>query len=590
MEKWFIKNSKDPSIDYKKLGINNVIYKILLNRDINTEEKIIKFLEPNLSNLNSPILLKDMVKSANFILNCINKNKKIRIIGDYDVDGVTSTYILYKGLEKLNADISFDIPHRVKDGYGIKVNLIDKAIDDNIDLIITCDNGIAAQEVVDYANSKNLDIIITDHHEVPKLDEKDVIPDAKGVIDPKQTNCNYPFEDICGAVVALKLIEYLFLIKGIEKEEFYESFLAYAAIATVCDVMPLVDENRIIVANGLEYLRKTKDVGLNALYEACEINPDKLDVYHLGFIIGPTINSSGRLESAKKAINLLLENDYSTAINLAKDLRNLNSQRQSLTNLAFEEIDNKIKDEDLLNKHNVLIVYKEGLNESILGIVAGKIKEKYYRPTAVLSDSNELIKGSGRSIEEYNMFEEFSKSKKFLTSFGGHKMACGLSLNKENLNSFIEDVDEKENLTKDDLIKKIYIDGQLSLKYINMQLVKSVDNLAPFGNGNSAPKFGAKNLNIVSIQILGKNKNFIKMVLMENNVKFTATLFEDGNLFLNNLARVYGRDKILELLKGRPSNVLIDIVFNLEINEYLGNSTIQLKIKSYRVTGEKYAR
>lgn len=594
MEKWFIKNSNDPGIDYKKLGINNVLYKILINRNIDTEEKIKSFLEPDLSNLNSPILLKDMVKASNYILNCISKKKKIRIIGDYDVDGVTSTYILYKGLKRINGNVSYDIPHRVQDGYGINNHLIDKAAADDIDLIITCDNGIAARDAIEYANSLNIDVIVTDHHEVPKIENsgvvEDSIPNAKAVIDPKQKECNYPFQEICGAVVALKLIEYLYLIKGIEKDEFYETFLPYAAIATICDVMPIIDENRIIVSKGIEYLKKSKDVGLIALFEACDINPDKLDVYHLGFIIGPTINSSGRLESAKKAIALLLEEDYSEAIKMAKELRALNSERQDLTNEAFEQIDEKITDEDLLNKHNVLILYKEGLNESILGIVAGKIKEKYYRPVAVLSDSNGIIKGSGRSIEEYDMFSEFSKSKHLLKSFGGHKMACGLSLERENLEKFIEDIDSKENLTKEDLIKKIYIDGQLSLKYISMQLAKNIESLAPFGNGNSAPKFGAKNLNIISLKVLGKNKNFIKMTLQENNVNFTATLFEDGNSFLSKLAKYYGKNAVLELLNGRPSNILIDIVFNLEINEYLGNSSIQLKIKNYRITGEKYAR
>lgn len=590
MERWFIKNKSDPGIDYKKLGINNVIYKILLNREINSEEEIKKFLKPDLSNLNSPILLKDMVKAANLILSHIAKKSNLRIIGDYDVDGVTSTYILYSGLDRIGAKVSYDIPHRVEDGYGINNNLIDRASQDGVNLIITCDNGVAARDAVIYAKSKGIDIVITDHHEVPKKVENnkeiDLIPEASAVIDPKQNSCSYPFEDICGAVVALKLIEYLFLIKGVDKEEFYENFLPFASLATVCDVMPLVNENRIIVSQGLKFLRESRHVGLNALMDASDIKKAEVDVYHLGFIIGPTINSSGRLESAKDALEILLEKDYDTALEKAKKLRELNYERQELTKKAFNVIDEKINRDKLLDKHKVLILYEEGLNESILGIVAGKIKEKYYRPTVVLSDSKDLIKGSGRSIEEYNMFEEFSKSKEYLAAFGGHKMACGLSLPLENLEAFIKDVDEKENLREEDLIRKIYIDGSLELKYISMNLVKEIENLAPFGNGNSSPKFGAKNLKIKTLNILGKNKNFLKMTLSQDNINYTAILFEDSEIFLNKLAKAYGREEVMALLQARPSNIFIDIVFNLDLNNFNGNVSIQLKIKSYRITGE----
>lgn len=590
MERWFIKNKNDPGIDYKKLGINNVIYKILLNREINTEEDIREFLDPSLSNLNSPILLKDMVKASNIILSHVSKKNEIRIIGDYDVDGVTSTYILYTGLKRIGAKVSYDIPHRVHDGYGINNNLIDKAYEDKVKCIITCDNGIAARDAVIYAKSKEMDIIITDHHEVPKIVENgkevEIIPDASSVIDPKQNSCSYPFKEICGAVVAFKLIEYLFLIKGVEKEEFYDSFLPYAAIATVCDVMSIINENRIIVSEGLKKLRETKDIGLNALIEAADIRKDEIDVYHLGFILGPTINSSGRLESAKEALELFLESDYSKALDKAKLLRDLNYERQVLTNEAFEVIDEKISREKLLDKHKVLIIYEEGLNESILGIVAGKIKEKYYRPSVVLSNSKDLIKGSGRSIEEYNMFEEFSKSKEYLKSFGGHKMACGLSLNLDDLDDFVKDVDEKESLTDKDLVRKVYIDGNLKLKYISMNLVREIESLAPFGNGNSAPKFGAKNLQIKSLNILGKNKNFLKMTLSQENINYTGILFEDSQVFLNKLASSYGREEVRALLNGRPSNIFIDIVFNLDLNNFNGNVSIQLKIKNYRVTGE----
>lgn len=590
MEKWFIKNKKDPGIDYSKFGLNKILYKILLNRDITTEEEIMSYLNPKLEDLHSPILLKDLIKASNIILQSISTNKKIRIIGDYDVDGVTATYILFKGLKRIGADVSYDIPHRVNDGYGLNKNLVKRCIDDEISLIVTCDNGIAATEAVEYAVKNNIRVIVTDHHEVPKtlLDGKtiDILPKADAVVDPKREDDSYPFSNICGGVVAFKLIEYLFLMKGIDKEEFYEMFLPFAAISTVCDVMPLKDENRVIVKYGLEALRNTNHVGLNALIEAASIDKDLIDVYHIGFIIGPTINSSGRLESAKEALDLLLEDDYYKALQKAQKLRNYNSNRQDLTNDALSVIDNKIKNENLANNYNVLIVYEPGLNESILGIVAGRIKEKYNRPTIVLSDSKGLLKGSGRSIEEYDMFSEITKSKNFLENFGGHKMACGLSLKEENLKSFIDDVNEKESLTPDDLVKKVYIDAALPLNYVNLNFAQEIEKLAPFGQGNLRPQFGARNLKIDNIRIFGKNKNVIKMQLSDKKTSAEALLFEDSKIFLNNLAKVYGRERVLALLNGVDGNIHLDIVFNLGINEFRGNISTEIKIKSYRVIGE----
>lgn len=590
LEKWFIKNKKDPKIDYSKFGLNKILYKILINRDIKTEEEFKNYLNPKLDDLNSPILLKDLIKASNLVLKAIDNNEKIRIIGDYDVDGVTSTYILFTGLKRIGGDVSFDIPHRVIDGYGINKRLIDECVKDNVDLIITCDNGIAATSAVDYAKDNNIKVVITDHHEVPKISNEgkfvDILPNADAIIDPKREDDNYPFSNICGAVVAFKLIEYLFLMKGIDKEEFFERFLPFAAIATVCDVMPLKDENRIIVKYGLDYLRETKHFGLNALIEAASIDKDTIDIYHIGFIIGPTLNSSGRLESAKEAIDLLLEIDYSQALEKAQKLRNYNSERQDLTNEALEIIDSIIKREDLIDKYNILIVYAPNLNESILGIVAGKIKEKYNRPTIVLSDSNNLLKGSGRSIEEYDMFTEISKSKTHLESFGGHKMACGLSLSENNLMAFIDDVNKNENLTSEDLVKKIYIDAPLPLKFINLNFAQDLEKLAPFGQDNPKPQFGAKNLKIDNLRIFGKNKNVIKMSLIDNNSRAEALLFEDSKVFLNKLARVYGRDQVLDLLNGIESNIYLDIVFNIGINEFRGNVSTEMRVKSYRVIGE----
>ena len=591
MEKWFIKNSKDYELSYEKYGLNKILYRILLNRGIKSDEELEKFLKPDLSNIHSPIFLKDMVKSANIIISHITKGSNIRIVGDYDVDGITSTYILYCGLKKIGAKVSYDIPNRVLDGYGINNKIIDRAKEDDISLIITCDNGIAAFEPVKYARNLGIDVIVTDHHEPAKvliegvLQEK--LPDANGLIDPKVSDSKYPFKDICGACVAFKLISYLYLIKGKEEQEVYDDFLAYVALATVCDVMPLKDENRILIHYGLEALKNVQDVGLNALISACDIKKEDIDVYHIGFIIGPTLNACGRLKTAKEAVELLLEKDYNSAIEKAKEIRSINNQRQNYTNDGYIKAIKIIKEQELLKKYPILLIYVPNINESIVGIIAGRIKEKFYRPTIVLTDSNGIIKGSGRSIDEYNMFEEVNVFRDELEAFGGHKMACGLSIKKENFNNFNLNLNKNAKLTRDDLTKKIYIDYPLNFSQINMKLFQDLNKLKPFGTDNEKPLFGSRNLKITDIAIFGTNKNVIKLMLEDSGVFQNALLFKDSNEFLNDLKKAYGQEAVTGLLQKSNKNIKIDVIYSIDVNNFRGNSSIELRLKSYRVNGEK---
>ncbi|WP_138159080.1 single-stranded-DNA-specific exonuclease RecJ [Peptoniphilus catoniae] len=586
MEKWFLKQAEDSlQTDYKKLKISKFLYKILVNRGINSEDDIVKFLNPSLDNLNTPLLLPDLIKASNIILSSINKKEKIRIMGDYDVDGVMSTYILYKGLLDMGADIDFRIPSRVKDGYGINKSMIDEAANDNIDLILTCDNGIAAIEEVDYCINKGIKIIVTDHHEPPLYENKEKLPRANALVDPKIVGSKYPFKDICGAFVAFKLIEYLVRIQGMDLDSFYKKYLEFAAIATVCDVMPLKSENRDLLYFGLKNLNETDNVGLRALIEKAGIRKGEIDSYHIGFIIGPTINSSGRLETAYTSIKLLLEEDYAKACEIANYLRELNAQRQKLTNDGFKEIENTIEKYKITEKFPVLILRKENLEESVVGIIAGKIKEKYNHPTIVLTRSGDLLKGSGRSIDSYNMFEKVSEHKDLLERFGGHAMACGLSLREDNFKDFVVKVNNSSQIKKDDLVRKIYIDVAIDFKDIDNYLIFEIEKLKPFGNGNPRPLFVSKNLSILDINVLGKNRNVIKILLSDGKAEFYGLLFKDIEELKKDLALYVGEDRVESLFYYKKSDFSLDIIYTPVINTYKGLNTIQLNISNYRVSG-----
>ena len=586
MAKWFIKNNGiDPLKTAKDLGINEIISKILINRDIIHYKDIELFLNPKLERLHSSSLMADLELGANILKEKIENNKKIRIVGDFDVDGVISVYILYISLKRLGAQVDFTIPDRVQDGYGINTDIIEQAKRDGIDTIITCDNGISAIEQVKRARQLGLTVIITDHHDLPYIEEDGVkkytIPEADAVINPKRIDCNYPFKLLCGAGVAYKLIDYLNSLFKVDIKE-TQLLLEFVAIATVCDVVDLINENRIIVKKGLELINDTKNIGLKNLILESGIGDTKITAYHLGFVIGPTINASGRLESALLALELLLEDDEDRATEMAKNLRNLNEERKSMTAEGIEHVIDIIEKTSIKND-KVLVVYEPRIHESIAGIIAGRIKDLYYKPTIVLTKGLDGVKGSGRSIEEYNMFEELTKFKDLLNRFGGHPMAAGLTLDEDKIDILRQKMNNYTSLTDHDLIAKIYIDMGLPIEYINYQLVEDLSSLEPFGKGNPKPIFGEKSLIIDRAFILGKNRNVLKLNLVsKKSIVMEGMHFGDIEEFENKLIQKYGAEELDKVYKGLKNNVLIDIVYNPNINEYMGNSKLQVIIQKYR--------
>ena len=586
MEKWFIKNNGvDPLKLSKDLGVSEIIAKILINRDFTDYNDINNFLDPKLEKLHSPLLMADLELGANIIKEKIENNKSIRIVGDYDVDGVISVYILYISLKKLGAKVDYIIPDRVQDGYGINNEIIQQAKKDGIDTIITCDNGISATEQINTAKKLGLTVIITDHHDLSYVEEdgvkKYIIPEADAVINPNRLDCHYPFKKLCGAGVAYKLIEYLNSLFNIKLEETH-LLLEFVAIATVCDVVDLVDENRIMVKKGLELINSTENIGLRNLIEESGIGEKAISVYHLGFVIGPTINASGRLDSAMIALDLLMCKDFNSGKNMAKNLRSINEERKSMTQEGIKTLIDTIEKSPMKND-KILVLYDPNIHESIAGIIAGRIKEKYHMPTIVLTNGLDGIKGSGRSIDEYNMFEELTKVKDLLNRFGGHPMAAGLSLDIDNIHKLREQLNSLTTLNDNDLIPKIYIDMGLPLEYISYQLVEEIQALEPFGKGNPKPIFGGKSLNINKYSILGMNKNVLKLNLKSKKGTLIEGMFF-GNIeeFEIKLVEKYGQEEFDKLNKGIKNNVQIDIVYNPNINEYMGNSKLQVIIQNYR--------
>lgn len=586
MEKWFIKNNgMDPLKISKDLGISEIISKILINRNLIDYKDITNFLEPKLEKLHSPLLMADLELGANILKEKIEMKKKIRIVGDYDVDGVISVYILYISLKRLNAQVDYIIPDRVQDGYGINNEIIEQAKIDGIDLIITCDNGISAVEQIARAKKLGLTVIVTDHHDLTYIEEdgvkKYITPEADAVINPKRLDCHYPFKKLCGAGVAYKLIEYLNSLFNISLEKTH-LLLEFVAIATVCDVVDLVDENRIIVKKGLELINSTKNIGLKNLIEESGIGEKKITIYHLGFVIGPTINASGRLDSAMIALDLLMCEDPNKAKDMAKNLRGINEERKSMTQEGIDNLINTIE-KTSMKKDKILVIYDPDIHESIAGIIAGRIKDRYHMPTIVLTKGLEGIKGSGRSIDEYNMFEELTKVKDILNRFGGHPMAAGLSLDEDNIHSLRRQLNSLTTLTEDDMIPKIYIDMGLPIEYISYQLVEDLQSLEPFGKGNPKPIFGEKSLRINRCSILGINQNVLKLNLeSKKGTLIEGMYFGDIEQFEIKLIEKYGKQELEKLYKGLKNNVLVDIVYNPNINQYMGNSKLQLIIQNYR--------
>ena len=569
MAKWFINMKKaDFNGIARKYGVSTVIARIMRNREVRTDEEINLYLNGTPGDLYDGRLMKDMECAVSILKEKIAEEKKIRIIGDYDIDGVNSTYILQKGLELAGADVDTDIPHRIKDGYGLNRALVDRAYRDGVDTILTCDNGIAAIEEIAYGKEKGMTVIVTDHHEVKFKEENGVriyqIPAADAVIDPHQKDCNYPYKELCGAGVAYKLVRVL--LEELEMDPAKAEYLIEnVAIATIGDVVNLTGENRIFVKEGLKRIKETRNVGLRALLDVHDLMEKQIQSYALGFIIGPCINASGRLESAEKALNLFLEEDKKKAMQTAKELKELNDLRKSMTeNGVKAALDQAMKYEAKGDK--VLVLYLPDCHESIAGIIAGRIKDRLNHPVFVLTDAKDGIKGSGRSIEEYSMFEEMMKVKEVFTKFGGHPMAAGCSLEKENLKAFRKKINENCTLDEKDFAKKVQIDIDMPVDYITMDLIHQLSVLEPFGKENKKPLFAHRKLKIERVNVFGKNKNVIKLALKSSQgTRIDGMIFEDETEF---------REKM-------GTNKYITCTYYPVINEYQGYKSLQINIQNY---------
>ena len=568
------------------LGVSEVVAKLLVNRGIYNLDIAKGFLDSSIDNLYNGLDMLGMSGAVELMKNSINNNEKILIVGDYDVDGVISTYILYRAISKCGGNVSFHIPDRIKEGYGINESIIRKASEDKVNIIITCDNGIAAIEQVKLAKELGIKVIITDHHDVPFIEEnkerKYVVPDADFVINPKQENCNYKFDKICGAGVAYKFIEWLYKEFNIDKEELYD-LLQYVAIATVCDVVDLISENRIIVKEGLKRINNTSNIGLRALFKETGLEDKEITVYSLGFVIGPSINASGRLEQAEWALKMLLSDNEIEAKELAEKLNDLNKERQELTKEGLEEAI-EIIEKNNMAKDKVLVVYLEDVHESIAGIIAGRVREKYNLPTIILTKAHDGVKGSGRSIEEYNMFEELLKCKDLLGKFGGHPMAAGMSIPNENIDEFRNRLNNVTTLTDEDIIPKVSIDMGLSLSQINYELIDQISLLEPYGKANPKPTFGMKKLKVVEAKILGKNRNVLKLKLTDGRLYIEGIYFGDIEDFENSIKDELGEIEYNKVFNGLSNNLYLDIICMPDINEFNGNKKVQLVISNYRIS------
>lgn len=587
MEKWTVRNVKyDVEGFAKEIGVTPIVSRLLVNRDIYKVNEAKKFLNTSIDNLYEPELMLGVVEAVELMRNSIANNERVLIVGDYDVDGVISTCILYKALKRCNANVSYHIPDRVKEGYGINESIIKKASEDNIDTIITCDNGIAAIEQVKLAKKLGLKVIITDHHDIPFIETENgerqfVIPEADVVINPKQINCKYPFKSLCGAGVAYKFIEYLYNSYGIEKNELID-LLQFVAIATVCDVVDLIDENRIIVKKGLEIINNTNNIGLRALYKVTGLSDKTISVYSLGFVIGPSINASGRLEQAIWALKMLLTEDVNEAEELAEKLHELNKERQELTKEGLDKAI-EIIEANNMNSDKVLVVYLPEVHESIAGIIAGRIREKYNLPSIVLTKGHDGAKGSGRSIEEYNMFEELLKCKDILGKFGGHPMAAGMSIPIENIDLFRKRLNEVTTLSDEDIIPKVSIDMPLPINKINYNLIDEIALLEPYGKANPKPNFGAKGLSVLEAKVLGKDKNVLRLRLTDGKLFINGVYFGDIEGFIENVIEKYGESICENMLNGHQNSVKVDLIYSPDINEYMGKKSVQLIIQNIRV-------
>lgn len=586
MERWvLLRKGADFEAIGKKYQISPRLACLIRNRDVIGEEAVDRYLNGTIIDLYDGMLMKDMDKAIDILKEKILEDKKIRVIGDYDIDGVNATYILLEGLERLGADVDSDIPDRISDGYGLNRHLVERAYEAGVDTLITCDNGIAAADEIAYGKEMGMTVIVTDHHEVP-FDEHDGekryrIPPADAVMDPKQPDCLYPFKGLCGAAVAYKLMEALWESMGKDSADL-DDLIENVAIATIGDVMDLEDENRIFVKEGLQMLRRTKNPGLKALIECTGIDKNSLNSYHIGFVLGPCINASGRLDTAKRALELLRAGTQKEADILAGDLKALNDSRKDMTEEAVKQAEEQVET-TTISKDKVLVVYLPDCHESLAGIVAGRIRENYYKPVFVLTDAEEGVKGSGRSIDGYHMYEELNKCKELLTKFGGHRLAAGLSLPKENVGKFREMLNKKCTLTEEEMKEKVTIDMEMPFGCVTEGLVKELELLEPFGKGNTKPVFAARDVTLLGARILGKNRNVLKLQVQDvNGCRIEAMLFHHADDFLGKLEEQYGKTEVEALLKGRGRQIRISMTYYPDINEYMGKKTPQIVVTHYR--------
>ena len=586
MENWvLLRKGADFQHISEKFHISPRVASLIRNRDVIGDDAIEKYLNGTIADLYDGMLMKDMDKAVAVLGEKIKENVKIRIIGDYDIDGIQSTYILLEGFRMLGADVDSDIPDRMKDGYGLNRNLIDRALEADVDTIITCDNGIAAAEEIAYAKSMGMTVVVTDHHEVPYTEiggeRRYILPEADAVVDPKQEDCAYPFKGLCGAAVAYKLVEALMEAMGKDAED-ADYLMENVAIATIGDVMDLVDENRIFVKQGLDMLKRTENLGLKALMGCTGVNVDKLSPYHIGFVIGPCMNASGRLDTAKRALELLEAKKVAEADLLAGDLKALNDSRKDMTAQAVEEAFIQVENSELKDA-DVLVVYLPECHESLAGIVAGRIREKYYRPVFVLTKGAEGLKGSGRSIETWHMYEGLNRVKHLLSKFGGHKMAAGLSMPEENLELFRKEINEKSGITPEDLNEKIAIDMQLPFECVNEKFIGELAVLEPFGKGNARPVFAERQVQVESARILGKNKNVLKLQVKDlHGTRMDAMYFGDVNTFVEYVREKFGDIACECLLRGHGHGIVMAFTYYPDINEYQGVRTPQIVIQNYK--------
>lgn len=569
----------------KKFGIDQVTARILVNRGLTEEESIRRFLSGGLAELSDPYLLKDGTLLAEILVQKLREGKHIRIIGDYDIDGVMSSYILYRGLTRCGAQVSVAIPNRIEDGYGLNRHLITQAADAQVDTIITCDNGIAAIDEIAYAKELGMTVLVTDHHEIP-FEEADgkkryKASNADAIVNPHQEECSYPYKHLCGAAVAWLVIRLLYEQMGVPSED-AELFLENVAFATVGDVMPLTGENRILVKEGLKRLHHTTNVGMRALAAQCEVEPERVECYHIGFVLGPCINAAGRLDTAKRALELFLTEDENQATLLANELVVLNTERKEMTNRGVEEA-KRLVESMQPQRDAVLVLYLPEVHESIAGIIAGRIRECYHRPTFVLTDAEDGVKGSGRSIEEYSMYDELCRCEDLLLRFGGHPMAAGLTLPRENVDAFRKRLNDACTLSAEDMEEKIHIDVPMPVDYVGLELVRELSLLAPFGKDNPRPLFADRNLVVSRMWIVGKNQNVLRLSLLsEHHTPVSGIYFGNVTDFLTYMTEQFGAGAVEAAMHGRENEIRLSVVYVPKINEYHGQESVQIEIQAYR--------